>query len=129
MHNSNFAWCFYRSKTWSAILIEESRLRVCENTAQGIKCLRRKEKWHETGENCVSMNDNMYGLFNILEKSDNCRKTLVWRPEVRRSLGICKYRWEHNIQMDLKGTALWVVNNSWAAEPLLNCQKDSAPWN
>jgi hypothetical protein len=30
--------------------------------------------------------------------------------------------WDHNIQVDLEGIVLWVVNSIYAVEPLLNYQ-------
>jgi hypothetical protein len=76
---------------------------VCGNRAQGIQRLLRREKWHEPGENRVIMDDNMYVDY---EKVTSAEKVLVWRPEVRRPFGIFRYRWDHNIQVNLKGIAL-----------------------
>ena len=37
-------------------------------------------------------------------------RILVWKPEGKRPVGICRHRWEDNIKMDLQEVGCGVVD-------------------
>ena len=113
-------------ETWSLTLREERRLRVFEN-----RVLRRifgPKRDEVTGEWRKLHNaelNNLYSSSNIVRviKSRRMRwaghvarmgdgrvvyRVLVGKPEGRRPLGRPRRRWEDNIRMDLRGSAMWV---------------------
>ena len=107
-------------ETWSLTLREERRLRVFENRVlRRVFGPKRDEvtvKWRELHNEELS---DLYSLPNIVRvvKSRRMRwaghvarmgegrgvyRVLVGKPEVKRTMGSPRRRWENNIKMDLQ---------------------------
>jgi hypothetical protein len=110
----------YGCETWSLILMEERRLRVCENTVLGRVFGPKRDEvtgdWRKLHNEELS---DLYSLPNIVRVVKSRRmswaghvprvgegrgvhRVLVGKPDRKRPLGRPRHRWEDNIKMDLQ---------------------------
>lgn len=53
--------------------------------------------------------DKIVSVYSMHDKEEECMQDFG-KPEGRRPLGRLIHRWEHNIKMDLREMAWWVVD-------------------